>query len=310
MNASIDTMNHSIDFDSHPNMTEHEEMKALPASFKPGNRDVICARGHKAFNHPGNQHFRSLIESYIHEYEKAVTKLDKSAIVSKVVEDIRSASPDGGFVKIEGGRWFEVGDHNAREKTGQNFRNLLHLKYKSSTKSKTIRRQKSQQMMAEVRRVSAESLAGVSGGLYNEPSVNSHFDQVNQILLGQIKSNSSSAVGRMPQLAHLSYGSRFAPLFQQYFTGTPLTVQRVAQLNGTMNLNSCNTQPQQSEAPQNIPLPAFESLQSDFSRSMLADFLDSELGPIDDIFDEDGEQAVVPIKTTSNKKVHDLINMP
>ena len=76
-------------------------------------------RGHKAFNHPGNQHFRLLIESHIHEYEKAVTKLDKSAIVSKIVEGIRRSSPEGGFVKMEAGRWYEVGDHNAREKTGQ-----------------------------------------------------------------------------------------------------------------------------------------------------------------------------------------------
>ena len=112
-------MNLLLDFDNHAIPTECDEMKALPESFSPGPKDVICARGHKAFNHKGNQHFRSLIESHIQEYEKAVTKLDKSAIVSKIVETIRSASPEGGFVKMEGGRWYEVGDHNAREKTGQ-----------------------------------------------------------------------------------------------------------------------------------------------------------------------------------------------
>lgn len=112
-------MNHLNEFDNYGTAGECDEMKPLPLNFSPGPMDVICARGHKAFNHPGNQHFRSLIESHIHEYEKAATKLDKSAIVSKIVEGIRSSSPGGGFVKLENGRWYEVGDHNAREKTGQ-----------------------------------------------------------------------------------------------------------------------------------------------------------------------------------------------
>ena len=204
-----------------------------------------------------------------------------------------------------------------RTSSSSSFRNLLHLKYKSSTKSKTKRRQKSQQMIAEVRRVSAESLAGANNGFYTKSSVNSHFDQANQMLLGQIKSSNknNSAAGQMSQFAQIPYGSRFAPLFQQYLTGAPLGMQqRVGQLNHPpMTHTSGNLQPSEGQQPHNFPPPALESLQSDFSRSMLADFLTHELFPIDEnIFDDDCGHAAIPVTATSknnNNKVHDLAGM-
>lgn len=166
-------------------------------------------------------------------------------------------------------------------------------------------------MMAEVRRVSAESLAGVNTGLYNKSSVNSHFDQANQLLLGQIKSNNNnnSAASQMSHFAQIPYGSRFAPLFQQYLTGAPIAMQRV--VHPSMSLTSGNVPPSEGQQPHSFPPPALESLQSDFSRSMLADFLTNELFPIDEnIFDEDGDQAAIPVTATSNnRKVHDLAGM-
>jgi hypothetical protein len=53
---------------------------------------------------------------------------------------IRDASPNGGFVRNLDGAWYEVGDRNAREKIGQAFRDLLHDRYRSSTKSKASKR--------------------------------------------------------------------------------------------------------------------------------------------------------------------------
>jgi hypothetical protein len=85
-------------------------------------------------------------------YSEADSKMDKSLIVSEVVNGIRERSPDGGFIKKDKrtGRWFEVGDHLAREKVGQQFRDALHTQYRSSTKAKSKRKKarKQEQQLA------------------------------------------------------------------------------------------------------------------------------------------------------------------
>jgi hypothetical protein len=96
-----------------------EGMRPLPQNFSPGEFDVICGRGKTARDHQGNISFRVAVEHAIDRYAEASSKIEKSLVVSKIIEAIREASPDGGFVKKESGRWFEVGDHMAREKVGQ-----------------------------------------------------------------------------------------------------------------------------------------------------------------------------------------------
>jgi hypothetical protein len=134
-----------------------ERMTPLQATFTPGPFDVICGRGKVAKNHSGNRHFRNKVQEALLEYSRSDFKLGKSMIVSDIVESVRRGSPLGGFVKWcscsciktndeedhehgGGGQWFEVGDHLAREKVGQSFRDLLHVQYKSSTKAKRKRR--------------------------------------------------------------------------------------------------------------------------------------------------------------------------
>jgi len=96
-----------------------DHMKPLAEGFRPGSLDVICARGNQAFNHAGNKRFRAIVESYLEEYSKATSKVEKSVVVSTIIDLVREASPNGGFVKEENGRWYEVGDQIAREKVGQ-----------------------------------------------------------------------------------------------------------------------------------------------------------------------------------------------
>jgi hypothetical protein len=67
----------------------------------------------------GNIQYRLNVERTLEQYSAASTKLEKSQIVSGIVDSIRESSRYGGFVKEEDGRWFEVGDHIAREKVGQ-----------------------------------------------------------------------------------------------------------------------------------------------------------------------------------------------
>lgn len=85
------------------------------------------------------------LQTFLDEYSGARNKVDKSAVLNKVVEEVRLRSPRGGFVKQDAaGVWHEVGDFLAREKTSQAFRDALHDRYKSSNVSKKKRRQEEQ----------------------------------------------------------------------------------------------------------------------------------------------------------------------
>ncbi|CAB9507035.1 Nitrilase family, member 2 [Seminavis robusta] len=118
--------------------------RELGAQFVPGPMDVICSRGKQALAHEGNKAFRRIIDSHIDAYKKATSKMDKSVIVTAIIDKIRNASPDGGFIRQLDGQWIEVGDHVAREKVGQTLRDMISHKYKSSTKSKKVRRKELQ----------------------------------------------------------------------------------------------------------------------------------------------------------------------
>lgn len=129
--------------------SQSSNMTPLPANFEPGPDDVICGRGKKCYNHIGNERFRLRVLTYLEEYSAAKSKLEKSGVLSKVVDAVRQQSPDGGFVKQdEKGNWHEVGDFLAREKTSQSFRDALHDRYKSSNISKKKRRQDEQSKQA------------------------------------------------------------------------------------------------------------------------------------------------------------------
>jgi hypothetical protein len=121
--------------------SSRERMTLLPEDFQPSDDDVICGRGKKCYAHVGNGRFRTRVIGMLGQYRKARSKLDKSKVLSDVVEQVRLNSPRGGFVKQDSnGRWFEVGDFLAREKTSQAFRDVLHENYKSSNVAKKKRR--------------------------------------------------------------------------------------------------------------------------------------------------------------------------
>jgi hypothetical protein len=92
----------------------------------------------------GNQDYRELVVSNLEAYASSTSKLHKGMILSNIVQRVRINSPEGGFVKkdSETGRWYEVGDFLAREKTSQYFRDALHEQYSSSAQAKYNRRKK------------------------------------------------------------------------------------------------------------------------------------------------------------------------
>ena len=83
-----------------------------------------------------------MVGLYATAYASAKSRVDKSAIVSAIIDKVRSLSPEGGFIKKDeySCLWYEVGDLMAREKVGQTMRDALHDSYRSSTKAKKQRR--------------------------------------------------------------------------------------------------------------------------------------------------------------------------
>jgi hypothetical protein len=75
----------------------------------------------------GNQRFRVLIDETAPLYVAARTKLEKTQVIANLVERVRNESPGGGFVKrdFHTGRWFEIGDDKARDKTGHAIRRAV-----------------------------------------------------------------------------------------------------------------------------------------------------------------------------------------
>ena len=119
---------------------KEQEKRLIPGDFSPSDNDVICSRGKQAQNHPGNLAFQSIIDEHLSEYSSAPGKIEKSIIVSDIIEAIRRKSPNGGFVKLVGGQWYEIGSLAARERVSQALRDKLSGSYKSSASSKRKRK--------------------------------------------------------------------------------------------------------------------------------------------------------------------------
>ena len=119
-------------------MSRSKELKILPGDFVPGPNTVICAKGKDAKIHPGNVWLRALVKEHLEEYSGCTSKLDRSFLVSKIIKTIKrgGASGSGMFVRKVHGTWYDVGDRNAREKVGQQFRDALPNQFKSSNKAK------------------------------------------------------------------------------------------------------------------------------------------------------------------------------
>jgi len=124
--------------------TNTDAPMSLPADFKgPGNKDVVIGKGKKFYFHEGNQWLRKIVAERINEYSQAVTKADKSNLISSVVEFVRT---NGRFVKLDNtGTWVYAEPLLSREKCSQTFRDYLAETYKSSNVAKRNKRRQEQQ---------------------------------------------------------------------------------------------------------------------------------------------------------------------
>ena len=109
----------------------------LPSNYEIGPNDVVCGRGKGSYNRPGNKKFRALVQEHVREYMKAKTKLDKSMVLSSIVERVRDQN-GGRFVKRRrNGEWYEIGDDQAREKVGHAIREAIAAGEKKPSSSTT-----------------------------------------------------------------------------------------------------------------------------------------------------------------------------
>lgn len=137
---------------------------SLPAGFIPSSHSVIIGRAKECKQAVGNKRLRVIAKSFLPKYSTAINRSIKSQIVSEIVAMIRGACPVGAFIKKVGNGkddyvWAEVSDSVAREKVGYTFRDLLSDQYRSSSKSKALKRQRDQEKAQNsIARNSQESL--------------------------------------------------------------------------------------------------------------------------------------------------------
>lgn len=88
--------------------------------IEPTEYDVLLGRGKSSQNHPGNIHFRQLVQSKRDEYEKAKI-MGKTLIAERIILSIHDMQ--GRFLKQKGGDlWEEVDNETARDKVAHAFR--------------------------------------------------------------------------------------------------------------------------------------------------------------------------------------------
>jgi hypothetical protein len=182
----------------------------LPLDFVPSQYSVIIGRAKECKDASGNKLLRILATSYLSKYSNAINRCVKSQVVSDIVALVRVASPEGAFIKKigreDGGTgWIEVSESGAREKIGYVFRDLLSDQYRSSSKSKSLNRQKRQRKQTQgipsldqwnldvtpIPDPASSSLNGMMSLVL--PSTQSTFEMIPTSLFSMTKKRSDSA---------------------------------------------------------------------------------------------------------------------
>ncbi len=135
---------------SDPGCPTKNASRALPDDFCPTPYTVIIGKGKMIRENLGNKRLRILASNFLARYSESNEKRSKTMVVNELIDSIRSAG--GSFVRKEkDGRWYQTTEQAIREKIGYVFRDLLCDKYRSSSKSKAVKRQKEQLGRASVK---------------------------------------------------------------------------------------------------------------------------------------------------------------
>ena len=122
-NASTTTkLQHQHGFDG----SKLTELELLSENYIPGVYDVICGckgKSFQAYNHSGNKYYRTMIDNHVQQYliakQDNKTKIEKSLIITSIVNAIYSRQ--GGFIQkdITTQRWYRFKGYAAREKVSK-----------------------------------------------------------------------------------------------------------------------------------------------------------------------------------------------
>lgn len=122
----------------------------LNEDYAPSQFDIICGRGDRCFQHPGNQAFRQLIQDNVQEYCRAPSKVAKSYILADIMDTLKSEIEGAGkvtrkFVRLNKpeGLWYDIGEHATKQKVGQTIREMATLRDPEKLAAKAIKRAKS-----------------------------------------------------------------------------------------------------------------------------------------------------------------------
>lgn len=156
---------------SNRSLQDQQNPFSLPENYTPGPKDICCGRGKRNWNHSGNVAFRSLIQNTVNRYIEAPNKTAKTGVVVSIVDDIRNAGAY--FLKQdESGRWYDIGDQQAREKVGHSLRDQVTAQ-KKSTANDDDSSSKASEMVGPAPSVvtTATANAGYVGDLSSLPQV-------------------------------------------------------------------------------------------------------------------------------------------
>ena len=84
---------------------------SLPENWEPTPDSVVIGRAKARTNTEGNHKLQRICQTYLEKYSNASSKLEKTTMVSRIVETVQDACPKGAFVKYVNGRYWEVDDH-------------------------------------------------------------------------------------------------------------------------------------------------------------------------------------------------------
>lgn len=99
--------------------------KCLPINYEVKETDIICGRGRGSLRHEGNTCYLQVLRDNLQVYKMKAKKLDKSVLIGKIVKSLRQGGSR--FIKFDKASncWWEIGDEQARKKTGHAVRDLL-----------------------------------------------------------------------------------------------------------------------------------------------------------------------------------------
>jgi hypothetical protein len=181
------------------------KVRFLPSDYTPSDTDVVCARGKAYWDHKGNCRYRYLIGQAIGKYSASTNKLEKTLIVTEIINAVHTIQ--GKFIKkqMKGGPWVEVDDVFAREKVGQSLRDGLTTKYRSATKAKQARRNDanerfngdidkvihSNQKVSERINKLIHDVKQTNGGAASDDCIMTLFNRANSDILETIKNDAT-----------------------------------------------------------------------------------------------------------------------